>query len=87
MDKPFFEQPPNLLGHMIPPGPSDDTIIRRMNAAYIEEHPGCTDDDLDVVVEHISRYHTNFTLVVKPKISSYIKVNTYIDHKEDEECI
>jgi hypothetical protein len=86
MDKPFFEQPPNLPMHMIPPGPSDDTIIRRMKDAYIEEHPGCTDDDLDVVVEHVSRYLTNVKLVVKPKVS-YIKINTYIDHKEDEECI
>lgn len=73
--------------YKVTPGPTSDAeIIRRMKETYLQAHPECTDDDLDVKVEYLSRYHTNFTLVVKPKIS-HIKVNTYIDHKEDEEAI
>ena len=85
MNKPFFEPPPNLPGFLAPPGPTDAEIISRMKAAYIKEHPECTDDDLDVKVDHVSRSHTNFTLVVKPKISG-IKINAYIDNdKVDSE--
>jgi hypothetical protein len=86
MKKPFFEPPPNIPGFMAPPGPTDAEVISQMKAAYLKEHPECTDDDLDVKVDHVSRSHTNFTLVVKPKISG-IKINVYIDHKEHEEDV
>lgn len=85
MNKPFFEPPTNIPDYMAPPGPTDAEIISRMKAAYLKEHPECTDDDLDVIVDHVSRYHTNFTLVVKPKISG-ITIRTYIDNdKVDSE--
>lgn len=86
MKKPFFEPPRMLPGYPLPPGPTDAEIISRMKAAYLKEHPECTDDDIDVIVDHVSRSHINSTLVVKPKISG-IKINAYIDHKEDEDAI
>lgn len=66
--------------YKVTPGPTSDAeIIRRMKDLYLQAHPECTDDDLDVKVEYLSRYHTNFTLVVKPKISG-ITIRTYIDN-------
>ena len=79
MKKLFVEPPPNIPGFMAPPGPTDADVISRMKAAYIKEHPECTDVDLDVKVDHVSRYHINFTLVFKPKIIC-IKLRTYIDN-------
>ena len=80
MDKPFFEPPPMLPGYSFPPGPSEATIIRRMKDAYIEEHPDYTDDDIDVIVEHVSRYCTNFKLVPKPKVNmTHIKIQVTVD--------
>ena len=65
---------------MAPPGPTDAEIIRRMKAAYIKEHPECTDDDVDVIVDHVSRYCTNFKLVPKPKVTmTHIKLQVTVD--------
>ena len=80
MNKPFFEPPPMLPGYPLPPGPNEATIINRMKDAYIEEHPDYTDDEIDVIVEHVSRYCTNYKLVPKPKVTmTHIKIQVTVD--------
>jgi hypothetical protein len=50
-----------------------------MKAEYLKAHPEWTDVELDVKVDHVSIYHTNVSIVVKPKISC-IKLMIHIDN-------
>jgi hypothetical protein len=78
MDSQFDELP----CYMRRPGPSDEEIVRRMKEQYFQIHPNETEDDIDVIVEHVSKYRTNFRIEPKIKITSVIVQVTVDSPKE-----